>query len=212
MSVKGILGKKIGMSQVFSGDGRVIPVTLIEAGPCYIVQVKDEGNDGYKAVQLGFGETKEQNLSKPERGHLAKAGAPLVKYLAEYRVEDTEALSVGQQIDADIFAEGEIVDVLGVSKGKGFAGVVKRHNFSTRPATHGHHFRRAPGAVGMCATPSRVWKGKKLPGRMGNAKTTISFVEVVKVDKGNNLIALKGCVPGPKGGLVMIREAKRSRA
>jgi large subunit ribosomal protein L3 len=210
--VKGILGKKIGMSQVFSGDGKVVPVTLIEAGPCYIVQVKDESNDGYKAVQLGFGVIKEQSLSKPERGHLAKAGAPLLKYLAEYRVEDTEAVSVGQQIDADIFAEGEIVDVLGVSKGKGFAGVVKRHNFTTRPATHGHHFRRAPGAIGMCATPSRVWKGKKMPGRMGNATTTVSFLEVVKVDKGNNLIALKGSVPGPKGGLVMIKEAKRSRA
>jgi large subunit ribosomal protein L3 len=210
--VKGILGKKIGMSQVFSSDGRVIPVTLIEAGPCYVTQVKDEADAGYKAVQIGFGETKESKLSKPERGHLAKAGSPLVKYLAEYRVDDTEGLQVGQQIDADVFAEGDTVDVTGVSKGKGFAGVIKRHHFTARPATHGHHFRRAPGAMGMCATPSRVLKGKKLPGRMGNTRTTISFVEVVKVDKGNNLIALKGCVPGPKGGLIMIKEAKRSRA
>lgn len=210
--MKGILGKKIGMSQVFSGDGKAVPVTLIEAGPCYVVQVKEDGHDGYKAVQLGFGAIRESNISKPERGHLAKAGVPLVKYLAEYRIDDTEGISIGQQIDADIFAEGEIVDVLGVSKGKGFAGVMKRHNFGGRPASHGHHFHRAPGAVGMCATPSRVFKGKKLPGRMGNDRTTISFVEVVKVDKGNNLIALKGSVPGPKGGLVMIREAKRSRA
>lgn len=197
---------------MFSGDGKAIPVTLIEAGPCYIVQVKDETNAGYKAVQLGFGETKERNLSKPERGHLAKAGAPLLKYLAECRVEDAEALSVGQQINADVFMEGDTVDVVGVSKGKGFAGVMKRHHYGGRPASHGHHFHRAPGAIGMCATPSRVWKGKKLPGRMGNTKTTVSFIEVVKVDKGNNLIALKGSVPGPKGGLVMIREAKRSRA
>lgn len=210
--MKGILGKKIGMSQMFSSDGKVVPVTLIEAGPCYVVQVKDEANAGYKAVQLGFGEAKEQNLSKPERGHLAKAGAPLLRYLAEYRVGDTESLSVGQQIDADVFTEGDTVDIVGVSKGKGFAGVMKRHNFGGRPASHGHHFHRAPGAIGMCATPSRVWKGKKLPGRMGNTQTTISFVEVVKVDKVNNLIALKGSVPGPKGGLIMIREAKRSRA
>ncbi len=212
MSEKGILGKKIGMSQVFAVDGRVVPVTLIEAGPCYVVQLKEESGDGYRAVQLGFGETKEERLSKAERGHLAKAGSPLVKHLAELRIKDSSSLTVGQQIDADIFQEGEIVDVIGVSKGKGFAGVMKRHNFHGRPASHGHHFHRAPGAVGMCATPSRVLKGKKLPGRMGNDRTTISFVEVVKVDKNNNLIALKGSVPGPKGGLVMIKEAARSRA
>jgi large subunit ribosomal protein L3 len=209
--VKGILGKKLGMSQIFSGDGRAVPVTLIEAGPCFITQLKTEEADGYAAVQIGFGEAKEKHVNKPARGHLAKAGAPLVRSLAEYRVDGAGDLAVGQQIDASLFEEGEIVDVIGVSKGKGFAGVVKRHNFSTRPATHGHHYRRAPGSIGMCATPSRVLKGKKLPGRMGNDRTTIQFVEVIKVDKENNLIAVKGAVPGAKGSLVMIKTAKRNR-
>jgi large subunit ribosomal protein L3 len=209
--VKGILGKKLGMSQIFSGDGRAVPVTLIEAGPCFITQLKTEEADGYAAVQIGFGEAKEKHVNKPARGHLAKAGAPLVRSLAEYRVDGAGDLAVGQQIDASLFEEGEIVDVIGVSKGKGFAGVVKRHNFSTRPATHGHHYRRAPGSIGMCATPSRVLKGKKLPGRMGNDRTTIQFVEVIKVDKENNLIAVKGAVPGAKGSLVMIKTSKRSR-
>lgn len=210
--MKGIIGRKLGMSQIFADDGRAVPVTLVEAGPCYITQLKTEETDGYAAIQLGFGEAKEKALSKARRGHLAKAGAPLLRYLAEVRIEDTAELSIGQEIAADVFAEGELVDVIGVSKGKGTAGVMKRHNYHGRPASHGHHFHRAPGAIGMCATPSRVWKGKKMPGRMGNNRTTISFVEVVKVDKVGNLIALKGNVPGPKGGLVMIRAAKRSRA
>jgi large subunit ribosomal protein L3 len=209
--VKGILGKKLGMSQIFTSDGRAVPVTLIEAGPCYVVQTKTMETDGYTAVQLGYGEAKEKNLSKPERGHLAKAGTPLVRHLAEYRVDGASDLTIGQEVGADVFEAGDMVDVTGVSKGKGFAGVVKRHNFSTRPATHGHHFRRAPGSVGMCATPSRVLKGKKLPGRMGGDRTTVSFLEVVKVDRDNNLIALKGSVPGPKGGVVMIKTPKRSR-
>ena len=209
--MKGIIGRKLGMSQIFAGDGRAVPVTLVEAGPCYITQLKTQETDGYAAIQLGFGEAKEKALTKARRGHLAKAGAPLLKKLAEVRIEDTADLSVGQEIAADVFTEGELVDVIGVSKGKGTAGVMKRHNYHGRPASHGHHFHRAPGAIGMCATPSRVWKGKKMPGRMGNNRTTISFVEVVKVDKVSNLIALKGNVPGPKGGLVMIRAAKRSR-
>ena len=209
--MKGIIGRKLGMSQIFAGDGRAVPVTLVEAGPCYITQLKTQETDGYAAIQLGFGEAKEKALTKARRGHLAKAGAPLLKNLAEVRIEDTADLSVGQEIAADVFTEGELVDVIGVSKGKGTAGVMKRHNYHGRPASHGHHFHRAPGAIGMCATPSRVWKGKKMPGRMGNNRTTISFVEVVKVDKVSNLIALKGNVPGPKGGLVMIRAAKRSR-
>lgn len=209
--MKGILGKKLGMSQIFSGDGRAVPVTLIEAGPCYITQLKTKETDGYAAVQIGYGEAKEKHVNKPSRGHLAKAGVPLVRSLAEYRIEDAADVTVGQQFDAGIFEEGDIVDVVGVSKGKGFAGVVKRHNFSTRPATHGHHFRRAPGSIGMCATPSRVLKGKKMPGRMGNDRTTIQFVEVMKIDKEKNLIAVKGAVPGAKGSLIMIRTAKRSR-
>lgn len=209
--MKGILGKKLGMSQIFSSDGRAVPVTLIEAGPCFVTQLKTKEIDGYAAVQIGFGEAKEKHVNKPARGHLAKAGAPLVRSLAEYRVEDAADMTVGTQIDAGLFEAGEVVDVIGVSKGKGFAGVVKRHNFSTRPATHGHHYRRAPGSIGMCATPSRVLKGKKLPGRMGNDRTTIQFVEVMKVDKENNLIAVKGAVPGAKGSLVMIKTSKRSR-
>ena len=209
--MKGILGKKLGMSQIFSSDGRAVPVTLIEAGPCYVVQLKSEETDGYSAVQLGFGEAKEKHTTKADRGHLAKAGAPLLRNLAEIRLDGPSEMTLGQEIGADVFEEGEVVDVIGVSKGKGFAGVVKRHNFSTRPATHGHHFRRAPGSIGMCATPSRVLKGKKLPGRMGGNRTTTSFVEVIKVDRSSNMIALKGSVPGPKGGLVMIRTAKRSR-
>jgi large subunit ribosomal protein L3 len=209
--VKGILGKKLGMSQIFASDGRAVPVTLVEAGPCYVVQRKTAAIDGYDALQIGFTEAKEKHLTKADRGHLAKAGAPLLRSLAEIRLDGETEYAVGQMLEADIFEAGEKVDVVGVSKGKGFAGVIKRHNFSTRPATHGHHFRRAPGAMGMCATPSRVLKGKKLPGRMGNNRTTISFVEVIKVDKGSNVIALKGNVPGPKGGLIMIKTAKRSR-
>lgn len=200
------------MSQVLAETGEAVPVTLIEAGPCYVTQIKTTENDGYSAVQLGCGEGKEKHLTKPERGHLAKAGTPLVRFLTEIRTEEPVELSVGQELKAEVFAEGDLVDVTGVSKGKGFQGVVKRWGFSRRPMTHGHHYHRAPGSIGMAATPSRVIKGKKMPGRMGGATRTASRLEVVKVEGALNIIAVKGAVPGPKGGYVVVKETKRGRA
>jgi large subunit ribosomal protein L3 len=198
------------MSQTFSKNGQVVPVTLIEAGPCVVVQVRTQEKDGYQAVQLGFDNVKEKKLTSPLKGYFDKAGVAPKKYLAELRLDDSEGFQIGQEIKADIFNEGDLVDVVGVSKGKGFAGVIKRWGFHGRPASHGHHYHRAPGSIGSSATPSRVMKGKKLPGHMGVNKTTASSLEVVKVDADKNLLVIKGSVPGPKGGLLMIREAKRS--
>lgn len=207
---KGILGKKIGMGQTFSKNGEVVPVTLIEAGPCVVVQVKTRERDGYQAMQLGFEDIKEKKLTSSLKGYFEKAGVSPKKYLAELRLDDSEGFQIGQEIKADIFSEGDLVDVIGVSRGKGFAGVIKRWGFHGRPASHGHHYHRAPGSIGAAATPSRVMKGKKLPGHMGVTRVTASSLEVVKVDADKNLLVVKGSVPGPKGGLLMIREAKRS--
>lgn len=211
MANKGILGRKLGMTQVFSDDNRMIPVTVIEAGPCRVVQVKTPERDGYSAVQLAFGTTKAQRLSKPELGHLKAANADPAQYLAELRVDDVSGFELGQILKADVFAAGERIDVTGISKGHGFSGVMKRHNFSGQGASHGNHKKhRAPGAIGACATPARVFKGIRMAGQYGNTKVTTLNLEVVEGDAERNLLLIKGAVPGPAGGLVFIRNAVKS--
>jgi large subunit ribosomal protein L3 len=211
MANQGILGRKLGMTQVFSDDNRMIPVTVIEAGPCRVVQVKTPERDGYSAVQLVFGTTKAQRLTKPELGHLKAANADPAQYLAELRVDDVSGFELGQILKADVFAAGERIDVTGVSKGHGFSGVMKRHNFSGQGASHGNHkSHRAPGAIGACATPARVFKGMRMAGQYGNTKVTTLNLEVVEGDAERNLLLIKGAVPGPSGGLVFIRNAVKS--
>ncbi len=210
--MKGIIGKKVGMTQVIKDNGEVVPVTVIEAGPCYVVQVRTPEKDGYRAVQLGFEEVKPKKLTKGERGHLERAGVPMLRYLREIRMRSNESYEVGQVIRADIFQPGERVDVVGKSKGRGFAGVVKRHHFGGGPHTHGQSDReRAPGSIGACATPGRVWKGMRMPGHMGAKRVTAQNLEVVLVDPDRNLLAVKGSVPGPNGGLVIIKEARKQK-
>ena len=211
-AVKGILGRKLGMTQVWEGD-RVIPVTVIEAGPCRVVQLKTPERDGYSAVQLAFGETKESRLSAGELGHLKAADAPPLRTLAELRVESLEGFEVGQVVKADVFLAGDLVDVTGITKGKGFAGGMKRHNFKGQGASHGNHKKhRAPGSVGACATPGRVFKGQKMAGHMGATKVTTLNLLVVQGDSERNLILIKGAVPGPTGGLVFLRNAVKKGA
>ena len=210
--MKGILGRKVGMTQIFREDGTVVPVTVVEAGPCYVTQVRDPERDGYRAVQLGYGETKAKHLTKGQMGHLARADVPHLRHLREVRTREDEVYELGQKILADIFAPGERVDIQGRSKGKGFAGVVKRHNFAGGPRTHGQSDReRAPGSIGACATPGKVWKGQKMPGQMGNKTTTVQNLEVVLVDPERNLLAVRGSVPGPKGALVLVKGARKQR-
>ena len=203
--IQGFLGRKIGMSQVFREDGRVVPVTVIEAGPCTVTQVKTTENDGYEAVQLGFGQTKKAN--KPMRGHL-KGGQP-VRYLKEVKADDPNEFEVGQTISVDIFEEGEKIDIIGRSKGRGFAGTIKRWGFGGGPRTHGQSDRaRAPGSIGGGTTPGKVFKGLKMPGHMGNVRTTAKRLEIIRVDTDRNLLLVKGGVPGGPNGLVQIRRAK----
>ncbi len=204
-----ILGEKLGMTQIFDDEARAIPVTVIKAGPCHVVQIKRPETDGYSAVQISFGEVKPSRISKPEAGHLAKAGVAPSGQLVEVRVDDPSAYQVGQEITiADIFVKGNKADVTGVSKGKGFQGVMKRHNFSGQGASHGNHkSHRAPGSIGACATPSRVFKGMKMAGRMGGDRTTLLNLEVVEVDSERSLLLLGGAVPGPNGTIVIVREA-----
>jgi large subunit ribosomal protein L3 len=203
-----ILGKKVGMTQIVDEKGIIIPVTVIEAGPCYVTQKKTVENDGYSAIQLGFGDLRQKSLNKPKAGHLKKSGAPAVKYLREFRVANPDDYQEGQKIDASIFATGDVVDVIGTSKGKGFAGGVKRHGFSGGPKTHGQSDRwRAPGSVGAGTTPGRVWKGTKMAGRMGNDRVTVQNLKVALVDVEKNVIAVRGAVPGAKNGLVIVRKA-----
>jgi large subunit ribosomal protein L3 len=212
--MKGMIGKKVGMTQVFDEQGNAIPVTVIEAGPCYVTQVRTADNDGYTAVQLGFDETKPARLTKGQLGHLQKNSLPALRYLREFRVkgDDADGLEEGSQIKVDVFEQGELVDVIGTSKGRGFAGTIKRHNFQRQPKTHGQSDReRAPGSIGMCATPARVLKGTRMAGRMGNDRTTIQNLEVIRIDAEKNLLAVKGSVPGAKGGIVMIRPANRAQ-
>jgi large subunit ribosomal protein L3 len=214
--MKNILGRKVGMTQIFDKDGTIIPVTLIEAGPCYVTQKKTVETDGYNAIQLGFGEVREKNLNKPQTGHLKKSGVPGVKYLREFRVADPAEYTEGQKIDVSIFEVGDVVDVVGTSKGKGFAGVVKRHHFGGGPKTHGQSDRwRASGSIGAGSTPGRVLKGVRMAGRMGNQRTTVQNLKIALVDADKNLLAIKGAIPGAKNGLVIVCEAvkkgKRSK-
>lgn len=205
---KGILGKKIGMTQIFEADGKMIPVTVVEAGPCLVIQNKTEETDGYNAVQLGFGEIKEKHTSKPMKGHFDKAGITPVKFVRELRLSAPSEYTVGQKISAEIFTAGELIDATGISRGKGFAGTIKRHNFSRGPMAHGSKSHREPGSMGpMHSGPGgRVIKGKKLPGRMGNAKVTVQRLTVAKVDTDRNLILVKGSIPGAAGSFVVLRE------
>ncbi|MEM7347204.1 MAG: 50S ribosomal protein L3 [Chloroflexota bacterium] len=206
--MKGILGKKLGMTQIIAENGIVTPVTIIEAGPCYVTQTKSTETDGYNAIQVGFDEMAEKRLKKPKAGHLNKAGAPAVRHLREFRVEDASAYEAGQKIEVSVFEAGDVVDVTGTSKGKGFAGAVKRHHFRGGPKTHGQSDRwRAPGSVGAGSTPGRVFKGTRMAGRMGNEQVTIQNLTVVLVDADKNLLAVQGAVPGGKNGLVIIQQA-----
>ena len=207
--MKGILGKKIGMTQIFTEHGEVIPVTVVEAGPVVVTQVKTTENDGYTAIQVGFQDAKEKSLNKPQKGHLAAANT-LKKHLKEFRVDSVEGYTVGQEIKADLFAAGELIDVTGISKGKGFQGPIKRHGQSRGPETHGSRYHRRPGSMGACSYPGRVFKNKKLAGHMGSVKVTVQNLEVVRVDADKNLILVKGAIPGPKGSMVTIKEAVKS--
>lgn len=203
----GIIGRKIGMTQIFTEAGTVVPVTVVEAGPMFVTQIKTVETDGYNAIQVAFQDVKEQRVNKPTKGHFAKAGVELKKHVREFRVENTSEFTVGQEIKADIIAEGIMVDVSGTSKGKGTAGTVKRWNQATGPKTHGSKFHRAGGSLGASSYPGRVIKGMHMAGHMGNEASTVQNLEVVKVDAEQNIILVKGAVPGPKGGIVTVRKA-----
>ncbi|HHY09335.1 MAG TPA: 50S ribosomal protein L3 [Firmicutes bacterium] len=209
---KGILGKKLGMTQIFNADGLLIPVTVIEAGPCTVVQKKTAETDNYHAVQLGFGSRRERLFNKPEKGHFAKAGVKPLRYLKEIRFtenDDFAELNVGDSVSVNIFTEGEKVDVTGISKGKGYQGNIKRHNQARGPMSHGSRFHRGVGALNAVG-PARVFKGRNLPGRMGGERTTIQNLEVIKVDQDRNLLLVKGSIPGVKGSLVLVRQAVKA--
>jgi len=207
---KVIIGKKVGMTQIFDETGKVIPVTVIEAGPCTIAQVKTTETDGYNAIQLGFGDVKESKINKPEKGHFAKAGLTAKKHLREFRMEDLEGAKVGDELKADTFVAGDKVDVQGTSKGKGFQGVIKRHGQHRGPMGHGSMYHRRPGSMGPTSTPGRVFKGKKLPGHMGRLTVTIQNLDVVAVDLDKNVILLKGSVPGAKGAILKIKTSVKA--
>ena len=212
MSPAAILGEKVGMTRIFDDQARAIPVTVIKAGPCHVTQIRTEETDGYAAVQLAYGSINPRGANKPAAGHYAKAGVEPARHLLEVRVDDVDGFELGQKLRVgDLFVAGGRADVTGVSKGKGFQGVMKRHNFHGQAASHGtHKVHRAPGAIGACATPARVFKGTKLPGRMGGERTTVLNLVVVGVDTERDLLVLQGAVPGPKGGLVFVREAVKS--
>lgn len=208
---KGILGKKHGMTQIFDEKGEVIPVTVIEAGPCVVVQKKTLEKDGYNAIQVGFGDVSEKKLNKPLLGHFKKAGVSPKRYLREFRLDDISGYEVGTEIKVDIFKPGDRVDVTGISKGKGFAGVIKRYGARRGPMAHGSKYHRRVGSMGATTDPGRTFKGKKMPGRMGSDRVTIQNLEVVKVDPEMNLLVVKGSVPGPKGSLLIIRDSVKSK-
>ncbi len=209
--MKGLIGKKIGMARIFDEAGNHVPVTLLRAGPCVVLQVKDEERDGYRAVQLGYLEEglKPERLNKPTRGHLAKAGAPAVRMIREFRLAAEDEIALGDRLTVELFAEVQKVDITGTSKGRGFQGVVKRYGFDGGGASHGSMFHRAPGAIGQASWPSRVFKGKRLPGRMGGKRVTTEGLEVVKVDSERHLLLVKGSVPGARNSYVFIRQAGR---
>lgn len=208
---KAILAKKLGMTQIFDESGRLIPVTVIEAGPNSVVQKKTVDTDGYDAVQLGFIDLKEKKANKPMQGHFAKAGVPVKKYLREFRLDDCASLNVGDEIKADVFANGDKVDVAGITKGKGYAGTIKRWGTHRGPMTHGSGYHRGPGSMGQCSYPGRVAKGKKLPGHLGVERVTMQNLTVVQVDAERNLMLIKGGIPGPKGGLVIVKDTVKVR-
>ena len=207
---KAIIGKKIGMTQIFDEKGLVIPVTVIEAGPCIVAQVKTTETDGYNAIQLGYGDVKENRINRPEKGHFTKAKLALKKHLREFRVSEIADIAVGNEIKADVFEAGDKIDVQGTTKGKGFQGVIKRHGQSRGPMGHGSMYHRRPGSMGSTSTPGRVFKGKKLPGHMGVQTVTIQNLDVVKVDLDKNVILVKGSVPGAKGAILKIRKTVKS--
>lgn len=207
--MKAILGTKLGMTQIFDETGKAIPVTVIEAGPCVVVQKKTAENDGYNAIQVGFGEVKEQDLNKPLKGHFAKGQIKPLRYLKEFRVEDANAYNLGQEIKVDVFSAGEWVDVTGLTKGKGFAGGIKRHGFHRGPMKHGSKYHRRPGSLGAKG-PARVFLGRKLPGRLGREQVTIQKLLVVKVDPERNLLLVRGAIPGPKKSLVTIKSSVKA--
>lgn len=206
--IEGIIGEKLGMTQIYLPNGEVAPITVVEAGPCKVVQKKTEANDGYSAVQLSFKEINEKRAKKPINGHFKKAGTAPCRHLREFE-GDIDTLNVGNEVNVDIFKIGEKVDVTGVSKGKGFAGVIKRHHFAGGPATHGSMFHRAPGSIGSSSWPSRVRKNKRLPGHMGAERITVQGLEIVDIKKDNNLLFIKGAVPGSPGGLLIIKRSKK---
>ena len=208
--VKGILGTKLGMTQVFDGQNRMIPVTVLKAGPCVVSQVKTSDSDGYSAVQLAFGEIDPRRVNQPDKGHFARAGVPPRRHVVELRTTDASDYSLGQEVTADVFEAGQLVDIVGTSKGKGTAGVMKRHGFHGLGAGHGTQRKhRSPGSIGACATPGRVFKGVRMAGRMGNVRHTTMNLTVHAVDAEKGLLLIKGAVPGPEGGLVMVRTAAK---
>ncbi len=207
---KTIIGKKVGMTQIFDEIGLVIPVTVIEAGPCTVTQVKTVETDGYNSIQLGFGEVKEKHVNKPLKGHFAKSKLELKKHLREFRVDDVAEVKVGDEVKADVFEAGDKVDVQGITKGKGFQGVIKRHGQHRGPMGHGSMYHRRPGSMGPTSTPGRVFKGKKLPGHTGCETVTIQNLDVVRVDMDKNVILVKGSVPGPKGAILKIKKSVKS--
>lgn len=208
--MKGIIGKKVGMTQVFDEQGTVTPVTVIEAEPNVIVQIKTVDTDGYNAVQVASGNVKEKRVNKPVKGHFDKAGIEYKKYLREFSVENTEGLNVGDEIKVSVFEEGQKVDVIGTSKGKGTQGVIRRHGFGRGRESHGSKFHRMPGGMGAASYPGRVWKGHRMAGKMGHERVTVQNLQVVKVFEDKNLLLVKGAVPGPKKGLVIVRDAVKS--
>ena len=208
--MKGIIGKKVGMTQVFDEQGTVTPVTVIEAEPNVIVQIKTVDTDGYNAVQVASGNVKEKRVNKPSKGHFDKAGIEYKKYLREFSVDNTEGLNVGDEIKVSVFEEGQKVDVIGTSKGKGTQGVIRRHGFGRGRESHGSKFHRMPGGMGAASYPGRVWKGHRMAGKMGHERVTVQNLQVVKVFEDKNLLLVKGAVPGPKKGLVIVRDAVKS--
>ena len=208
--MKTLIGKKVGMTQIFDEKGKVIPVTVIEAGPCVVAQVKSVETDGYNAIQLGFGDVKESKLNKAERGHFEKANIALKKHLREFRLDSVEGITVGTELTVSEFAEGDKLDIQGTSKGKGFQGVIKRHGQHRGPMGHGSMYHRRPGSMGPTSTPGRVFKGKKLPGHMGKVTVTIQNLDVIKVDTDKNVVLVKGSVPGPKGAILKIKATVKS--
>ena len=208
---KGLIGRKIGMTQIFDESGKVIPVTVIEAGPCAVTQVKTIETDGYQAIQLGFGDIKEKKLTKPVKGHFTKVNVTPKKHLREFRLDSIEGLTVGQELKADVFAAGDKLDIQGTSKGKGFQGVIKRHGQHRGPMGHGSMYHRRPGSMGPTSTPGRVFKGKKLPGHMGSQTISIQNLEVIRVDLDKNVILVKGSVPGAKGAILKLKSSVKSK-